>query len=126
MKQRIELTLERIDAVAREMAEQDEIDRAHSFATVKVLLDWLREVNREYNHDNDNSYASEKLLMIEWSTASIAGLDHGNGHEDSLHLSWLDGEASSAGSENAKMGSSFRLIPFSQFCGGGGGIRNHL
>lgn len=99
MKQRVELTLERISSLAQQMKEEDELERTRTYATIKVLIDWLREVNREYNHDN--AYASEKLLKIEWSAASIAGLDPGNGFDDSHHLSWLYGEVSSAGSDLA-------------------------
>lgn len=99
MKQRVELTLERIISLADEMPSQDEIEKAHTFATIKVLIDWLREANRDFN--NDNGYASEKLINIEWSAAAIAGLDDGNGHYEDLHLSWLRGEVDSAGSELA-------------------------
>lgn len=99
MKHRVEQTLERIVLLADEMPSQDEVDKAHTFATIKVLIDWLREANRDFNHDN--AYASEKLLNIEWSASSLAGLDDGNGHGDRDHLSWLRGEADSASSELA-------------------------
>lgn len=99
MKKRVELTLERINLLAQEMPGQDEFEKAHSFAAIKVLLDWLREANRDFN--NDNAYASEKLINIEWSAAAIAGLDDGNGHDDMHHLSWVTGEIDSAGSDLA-------------------------
>ncbi|MBY5940238.1 hypothetical protein KUW00_04970 [Halomonas sp. DP5N14-9] len=99
MKQRVELTLERISTVARDMVDQDEVERAQSFATIKVMLDWLRDTNRDYNHNN--ICARENLDRIEGNIAVLAGLEAGGDTDEPTLLAWVYGDVDSAGSELA-------------------------
>lgn len=100
MKQRAEQIIERAQGLAREMFDEpDELARIYAFTAFKTLIDMLREINENWNHDN--SYASEKLLGAMEHATALAGLAPEMGLDDGQHYQFVMSDLDSAGSDLA-------------------------
>lgn len=80
------LTLTAIETMVETMKSSSYFERIKTYTAIKMLTDDLEQYAKDY--ETWNAYMSEKFSNLNWSVASLAKIDEGNGHDDVNHTNW--------------------------------------
>lgn len=78
------LALEKVHDIVLGIKDEDTKERLISYSVISTIMRSLDKFAEENNTPNYEIYKHELL----WSCEALAGLDIGNNHEDSNHITW--------------------------------------
>lgn len=80
----VKFALQNIKELVLTFKKQNQEEKLLSYSSIIAILSRLDEIVRDKPVPNYNIYKHELL----WSCEAICGLDDGNGHDESTHISW--------------------------------------